>query len=376
MTKILITYASYGNGHKSAALSVYNYLKDKGYEVKIIDILKYGNIFSKIDKKTFELNYKYQQHHFLFTLAFRLTNNKIITSIYKKLTNFLFKSELKEEILNFNPDICISTHFFGNIAMAIVKKKFNLKTKIIDILTDYKAHTIWLRNYKMEDAIIVPNNKVKKDLIKYGIPQTKIYPFGIPIDKKFNKLSSIKKTKEQYQITNLNKTVLFLGGGGYGSSFSYNYLKELLDENLEINIIFVAGNNIELKEKCEDLIKENNIKNVKILGFTDDMPNLLNIADLVITKPGGIVTTEAMAMHTPLILIPGNGGPENYNAKFIIDNKFGLNSKSPNELIYNVKLVLNDEKLLISFKNNLTKQIENNALEKLVNLIKEMEEIK
>ncbi len=67
MTKILIAYATYGNGHKSAAESVYNYLKDKGYELKIIDILEYGNIIAKIDKKAFELNYKYQFNHHLFT---------------------------------------------------------------------------------------------------------------------------------------------------------------------------------------------------------------------------------------------------------------------------------------------------------------------
>lgn len=369
MTKILITYASYGNGHKAVADAICDYLQDKGYELKIIDILKYGNFFLKMDKKTFELNYKYQLNHHLFTIIYKISDNKIITAPYKELTKFLFNKKLIKEIIDYNPDILIASHFFGSILMGIIKKKYHLKGKIVTIITDYKAHTLWLRNNKQESAIIVGNNSIKEDLINYGIESNKIYPLGIPISKNFLN----PKPNPNFKFANQNKTILFLGGGGKGSNFTFKYFKKLLEANLPINIIFIAGNNLELKEKCESYSQD---KNIKVLGFTKEIPILLKNSDLVITKPGGIATTEAMTMHTPLILIPGNGGPEIDNANFIVNNKFGLNSKNPNELVQNIKMVLENPKLLATFKNNLTRHFENNALEKLFNLIKEMEKIK
>lgn len=250
--------------------------------------------------------------------------------------------------------------------MGILNNHYHLNTNIISIITDYKAHVLWLRNSPKEDAIIVNDKKIKDELIKYGINSEKIYPFGIPISQNFQN----PKLKMPFKFNNQNKNILFLGGGGNGSNFSFKYFKKLVDANLPINIIFIAGNNQKLKDKCKNYSQN---KTIKVLGFTKDIPTFLKNSDIVITKPGGITTTEAVFMHIPLILIPGNGGQENYNAKYVVNNKLGLNSKNPKELIKNVKLVLDNTKLLETFKLNLTNQLENKSLDKLYNLIKEME---
>ena len=169
---------------------------------------------------------------------------------------------------------------------------------------------------------------------------------------------------------------MFFGGGSLGSSFSYGYFKQLLKENLDINIIFVAGKNKKLKDKCQTLVLENNQPNVSILGFTKDVSNLLNIADFVVTKPGGLSVTEALEMKTPMILIPGNGGQENHNAKFITQNKFGIRSRNPYTFAKKVAKLVENPKLIKAMYNNLKKYEENKSVEKLFKLVLKLENMK
>ena len=375
MTKILITYASYGSGHKSVAEYIEEYFKehDKNFEIKVMDVMEYGSIIGKLNQKMFHLNFKFQ-NSISSTIGYEISDNKFVTAPYKEITKLLLKSKIKDEILEFNPDILISTHYLGSIVMGIVNKKFGTSTKIITILTDYDSHSMWLRNHKNETAFIVSNDFIKDELIKYGIPEFKVYPYGIPLSSKFKKIDKDKsKIKLKYGINNNNLIFLFFGGGSIGSSFSYKYLKQLLKLNLDINIIFVSGKNEKLKKKCEDYIGENNIKNVTVLGFTKDISNLLNIADAVITKPGGLSVTEALEMKTPMILIPGNGGQEVHNAKFITRNKFGIRTMNPYQFKKKKKKLVKNPKYIQDMYNNLKKYEENKSIEKLFKLVKEIE---
>ena len=373
--KILITYTSYGNGHKAAAEYIYNYFKDhnKNLNLKIIDTMEYGNLLAKIDKKSFEMNYKFRPNHLFFSIIYNLSDNNIITSPYKLIVKLILKKKLKKEILDYKPDIVISTHFFGSILIGILKDKYNLKTKTVTIITDYKAHHLWIKNQANEDAIIVSNEIVKKELIKYHVPKEKIYPFGIPLSSKFKNLDDIHIIKEKYHVNNNKLTILFLGGGSYGSNFSYTYFKSLVKEQLDINIIFVAGNNKKLERKCLKYVQKENLKNINIMGYTNDISNLLNISTLVITKPGGLSITEAIEMKKPMILIPGNGGPESYNAKFILKNGFGYKISSKNSLRKVVKKLYENPKLIENMSNNLNNLEKNKSIEKLYNLVMEMD---
>jgi len=374
MTKILIAYASYGSGHKSVAEYVEDYFKEHSnhFEIKIIDVMDYGNIFAKLNKKIFDLNFKFQ-NSISTTIGYEISDNKLVTAPYKEIVKSFMKSKLKDDILEYNPDIMISTHFFPGIAMGLINHKYGTKTKIITILTDYASHSMWLKNNKREDAYIVSNDIVKNELIDYGIPENKIYPYGIPLSSKFKKFDDKEKIKQKYEVNNNKLTCLFFGGGSLGSSFSYNYFKQLLKQELDINIIFVSGKNTKLENKCKNYIELNDIKNVKILGFTKDISNLLNISDFVITKPGGLSVTEALEMKTPMVLIPGNGGQENHNARFITKNRFGINTHYPYTFAKKVKKLVNNPEIIQSMKNNLNNYQENTSVEKLLKLVLKME---
>ena len=197
----------------------------------------------------------------------------------------------------------------------------------------------------------------------------KICPFGIPLSSKFKVTDDKEKIKFKYNIKNNKPIILFFGGGSMGSSFTYNYLKAILKLKLDINIIFVAGKNVELQNKVNELVMKENTPNITVLGFTNDVSNLLNIATLVITKPGGLSVTEALEMKTPMILIPGNGGQENYNANFVTKNKFGLRVRTPFQLSRVMKKINNNPEIVQNMYNNLKNQEENKSIEKLFNLV-------
>ena len=367
--KILITYASYGSGHKTVANYIYEYFKEHGdYDVKIVDVMDYASLIGKINLKLFNMIFKFQ-FSLPATIGYELSDNKIVTAPYKIYTKACLNKQLQKDFLEYNPDLLIATHFFGGIMMGSINKKYHTKTKIITIITDYCSNCMWIQNHKYEDYIIVSNEIVKKEVLKFGVDEKKICPFGIPLSSKFKVTDDKEKIKLKYNIKNNKPIILFFGGGSMGSNFTYNYLKALLKLKLDINIIFVAGKNVELQNKVNDLVIKENTPNITVLGFTNDVSNLLNIATLVITKPGGLSVTEALEMKTPMILIPGNGGQENYNANYVTKNKFGLRVRTPFQLSRIMKKINNNPEIVQNMYNNLKNQEENKSIEKLFNLV-------
>lgn len=372
--RVLITYATYGSGHKTVANYIYEYFtKHSNYEVKVIDLMDYENIVGLISKKAFEQNFKSKISSVVFSVIYTLFDNKPATLPYKQVTQAIFKNKkLKEDIIEFNPDLLISTHFFGHIILGMLNKKQLTNTKIISIITDYKSHEMWLKDEKSLDAIIVSNDIVKNELIAQNIDSKKIYSYGIPIKENFSNFENITEIKEKYKVNNNKKTFLFFAGGSAGSSFSYKYFKRLLEEEYDINIIYVCGNNEALKKKSEKLVRKNLYRNVHVLGFSTEVNNLLSISDVVITKPGGLSITECLEVKKPMLLIPGNGGNEIYNANFVCRNGYGLRCVTSRRLVKNVNKILKKKTLLYSMNKKLDKYNNNKSVEKIYKLSKKM----
>lgn len=372
--KVLITYATYGSGHKTVANYIYEYLKKySNYEIKMIDLMDYENIIGHISKKAFEQNFKHITSSIIFSLVYEIFDFKATTLPYKTVTKAIFKNKkLKEDIITFDPDLLISTHFFGHIIVNMLNKKKKTNTKIISIITDYKSHEFWLKDEKSLDAIVVSNDIVKNELINNKIDSKKIYPYGIPISESFSNIKKLDDIKNKYKVNNGKKTFLFFAGGSMGSSFSFNYFKRLLSEEYDINVIYVCGKNEKLKTKAEKLIRKNDYQNVTVIGFSNEVNNLLNISDVVITKPGGLSITESLEMKKPMLLIPGNGGNEIYNARFVCKNGYGLNCKTPRRLAKNVGKMLRRKHILNNIKKKLNNYNDNKSIEKIYKLSKKI----
>ena len=372
--KVLITYATYGSGHKTVANYLYQYfIKHSDYEVKMIDLMDYENLIGLISKKIFEQNFKSRTSSAIFSLIYEIFDFKTTTWGYKFVTKSIFKNKkLQDEIVSFNPDLLVSTHFFGNILVGMFNKKHLTNAKIISIITDYKSHEMWLKDEKSIDALIVSNDIVKNDLISQGINKKKIYAYGIPISEEFTDLKEINTIKKKYHVDNGKKTFLFFAGGSIGSSFSYKFFKRLVEQEYDINIIYACGKNDKLKKKAEKLIEHHKYKNVYPIGFSREVNNLLNISDVVITKPGGLSITESLEMKRPMLLIPGNGGNEIYNARFVCKNGYGINCRTPFKLSRVVGKILRRKNILLNMKRKVNEYHDNDSIEKIFKLSKKL----
>lgn len=298
MKKVLILTTSTGEGHNQAANSIANTFMKYSYEVITYDFLKSNSkILTNILVKGYEIAASFfpKTYGFLYNISNTLFITKIISFIFYFLNKKVYKF-----IRNSNPDVIVVTHPFAVSIATNIKNKINIP--IITIVTDFKAHGAYISD--KVDAYIVGSNETKDNLIKKGILKDRIFVYGIPVKDKF--------FKEKINLSGIDKGDYFnvlLMGGSMGLKNISQVLKELLNNSCKLRITVVCGKNEELRN---NLLKKynNNIKNKKlhILGFSNDIDVLMDYSDLIISKPGGLTSTEAINKRLPLIIpfvIPG-----------------------------------------------------------------------
>lgn len=371
MKKILFIYGSYGSGHKSIAEAIASYFEENSeYEIKILDVAKYSNFSGRATLKLFDYVANHRRELF-FNSLYEIFDNKLISLTQGNSARRYFDNKhLRKEIKDFNPDLTISTHFYGTAIISLYNKKGLINSKIVTVLTDYAYHHFWRIHHKDTDAYIVASEVMKKQMVDDKIDGRKVYPVGMPFNQ--SKLLNVKPRSVINRVYGLDpnkKTYAFFAGGAAGMMAYYKYFKSLALKRYSINLLFICGNNKELEAKSRKFVKDNKLKNVKIYGFIQDVYSVINAADYVISKTGAATVTECLIMHCPLIAIPGVGGQEKYNAKFVVKKGYGLRTRGTNGLNKTVLRTLNHPELGERFKNNLSKIKPNHSLEKILKIV-------
>ena len=196
---------------------------------------------------------------------------------------------------------------------------------------------------------------MKQYLISKNIDNSKIFSTGIPISSKFLQQYNKKEILNKYKLEENKKTILFFGGGefGLGKTKTIQIFEDLVKNFDNIQIIAIAGKNEKMKAQFESIVEKFQKQNsIKILEYTNEVPELMSISDLVVSKPGGLTTSESLASNLPMIIINPIPGQEEENAEFLEKNGTGIwirKNDSANEIFKN--LFYNNEKLE-SMKNN------------------------
>lgn len=364
MKKILIFYGSYGGGHLSAAKSIRDYI-EKNYsdsQVELVDCVEYVNkLFNKLTTKAykdFSKNARWIWKHLYYD-----SESGSLSRICNTI-NRLMAIKLNRLIQEFQPDLIISTHPFSSQMCAILKGKGKLNCKVATILTDYAPHNQWLVKSEFIDYYFVAQQGMVDDLVSRGVNKDKIHVTGIPLSSRFLQSYNKQKILEDYGLTSDKNTILFFAGGefGFGKDKTFNRLKAIIDNLPNLQVVAVAGRNEKMKERFDELVKTTRTEsNVKILSFTNQVPELMSVSDLVITKPGGLTTTESLASGLPLIVIDPLPGQEEENAEFIENSGAGIWVKDSDNIesilldIFNSPTKLEDMKSkarLIAKKNS------------------------
>lgn len=367
--KVLIGYAPFGSGHRSAAQYIKNYFESKDkYEAIMINVTSYVSSSGSFKSKILNKISKIPLIHNLF---YGLSKTHTLSIGNEKFCIKSFDSpNLRNVIKEINPDIIIGTHYFVSYLSTYYKELGIIKSPIMIVLTDSVFHENWVVNHNSVDYFIVQNDIIKNELVEHKVNNKKIYPFGIPINyESLAKLDDKNYILKKYSLSGEKPIYLMFAGGSDGFSYVFDYFKAVVKKNFPIDIIFVTGKNKELKLKCENFLLKNDIKNVLVLGFTKDVFNLINVSDIVITKPGSSTLKECMLMKKPVILIPGIGGHEVYNAKFMTKNHYALKARSASGLVRKIKLCLNYPFIVNSMRNKLNKIKLEDSIVKIYDLV-------
>ena len=196
---------------------------------------------------------------------------------------------------------------------------------------------------------------MKYELMNRNIPEQKIFVTGIPVSEKFLKNYNKKEILNQLNFSENKKTILFFAGGefGLGKSKTLEIFEKLVSNFENIQIIAISGKNETMKNnfiKITNEYKRNN--SVTILEFTDKVAEFMSISTLVITKPGGLTSTEALTSNLPMLIINPIPGQEEENAEFLEENKVAIWLKKDDDINSILNILLNDKNILKTMKDN------------------------
>ncbi len=341
MKKVIVFYAKYGGGHLSAARSIKENieLEYKDVEVILVDCMEYvNNVINKITTKAYSEMAKKAPK--TWGKVYWNSQKGPLASI-SNTSNKLFSIKLFKLIKDFKPDVIISAHPFSSQMCAYLKKLGKLNAKIATVMTDFAPHDQWLVYHQYVDYYFVSHEEMKKQLHEKGIDNNKIYATGIPLSNKFLLKYDKSEILKSFGLSPDKQTVLFFGGGefGLGKTQTYKIFKTFVENYNNIQIVAIAGKNQKMKENFEHLVNDLGKQNyVKILEYTNKVPELMSISDLVVTKPGGLTTTESLASGLPIVIINPIPGQEEENASFLEKNKVAIWIRKDDD----VEQVLND----------------------------------
>ncbi len=353
--KILVLSCSTGGGHNACA----HYIEKEFADANIT--CHYQNYLDLIDEKASSLIEKLyldstKGKGMVFKEVYKigeLYNKTNITSpVY--LLNKLGKEKLIKYIEDNHYDLIICTHLFPSMALTEIKKEYPIK--FINVATDYECIPFW--NETNPDYFVIPSKLLASDFIKKGISKDILLHFGIPVASQFKK-AKIIDFKTKYP-----KVLITSGSMGFGKMVDLT--KVLTSKFSEVYFIVICGNN----QKLYNSLKELNCTNLLVLGYTTNMQDYMGSADIIITKPGGLTTSEVATLHKPLIHMMPIPGVENYNANFFESNKMSLKATNEDEVVKSLELLLNNPKLQKELTTNQKKIINENSALDLVKFVK------
>lgn len=313
--KVLIVSVKVGYGHHSAAKAMMDYFAEKGIECEMLDTFEYINphLADSIDN-----GYVFSTSHFpeIYGKAYDMMDrheekwdkHSAVTVLSK-----IVSKKLKDYITEYSPDVIVGTHSYACMMMTYLREKKIVTCPLVGIITDFTVHPFWESTEL--DYYIVPNELLKNRAKKKGIAEEKIMPLGIPIRKQFGEKISKTEARNLLKIPDKTTFLVMMGSMGFG-----NIIKDLrsIDEiDKDFQLLCVCGRNAKMKEEIESIKWK---KHVTTFGFVNNVDVMMDAADIIITKPGGLTSSEFLAKNLPAVIMNPIPGQENRNTEFLVNN--------------------------------------------------------
>lgn len=320
MSKVLIfTETIGGNGHYCAARSIQKALAqmDQTIDIKLVNGL---SLVSRKLEDTIRQAYLHTLRYAPKLWGKAYSKEGKLSVLFQTPLGQLLAHYLQELITEEKPDVVVCTHAFCLSAVAELKSKHDFQLGAA--ITDFDAHGFWLHDEV--DFYLVAHDCLRDKIVKTGYRNAEIVTTGIPIDPLFNEIGQIPKlTLRKKCGIDEGKPTLLLMGGGMGLGPMDHIIGELVEEFGDtLQIVVVTGRNQLLREKCEADYSEQSF--VRILGYVEDLANYMAASDLIVTKPGGLTSSEALALGLPILITEPIPGQEERNTRFLLAQRVAL----------------------------------------------------
>ena len=402
--KILILSASTGGGHMRASSALKSYIVNNSPDavVEIVDTLEY---ISPLLNKTVTEGYLYlaTKTPKLYGTLYKTTNrDKVLSSMVFRLSN-LFNKPLIPLLEDFEPDVIITTHPFPTEMISNLKEVGIIDIPLICIMTDYAPHKTWIN--KRVDSYIVSNEGMVDVMVEMGAKRELIHPFGIPIDNSFYTKKDKAAILTDMGLDPQIPTILIMAGS-FGVTNILRIYNNIVKIDVDFQVIVITGKNQRLYEAFNRIItKSNQIKpdrvvkistkiagkaevktkipvklkakpkkNTKLLYFTNEVDKYMQIADLIITKPGGLTVSEALACNLPMAIFDAIPGQEEENADFLIDNNMAVKIQKGVSCADSIRSLLSNRQKLEEMKQSCQTFDKSNSSENIFLQIKKLTE--
>ena len=230
-------------------------------------------------------------------------------------------------IVEFEPDSIVATEVAACEIAVIAKRKGLTRARIVDVITDYEAEPVWAQ--PEVDTYAVGDRYVANQLVSWGAPRDKIHISGIPTAPAFFMSQDKQMMRTRYELNDTAPIVLLMGGG-MGPTHMDEVAAALLESEQPIQIVALTGNDKRARYRLGRL-QSSPSASLRVLGWTDDVPALMQLASAVITKPGGLTISEAAASALPLVLFDAIPGPERRNAQRVAEAGAGIWTNGPHQ---------------------------------------------
>jgi processive 1,2-diacylglycerol beta-glucosyltransferase len=351
---ILVLSASVGAGHLRAAQAVELALREIRPEahVRNLDVLEMTNaLFRRLYAKAYVdlINRAPHVLGYFYDLLDRPSKSgrhrgDRLRLALEKLNLRAFIRFIREEPC----DLVINTHFLPAEIIAALRRKRQVAVPQVTVTTDFETHRLWV-NTPCEHYFAATEEGARY-LHHWGVPAGHVTVTGIPIHPAFRQHKDRAMCRSRHGLSEDRPVVLQLAGG-FGVGPVEAWLKALLAVERPLQLIVVAGRNEAIRKQLQK-VKKPERHRVQVLGFTDQIDELMAAADLVVSKPGGLTTAEVLARGAAMVVINPIPGQESRNSDFLLEQGAAIKANNPATLAYKVGSLLDDPKRLFNLRAN------------------------
>ncbi|MBV8263303.1 MAG: glycosyltransferase [Candidatus Eremiobacteraeota bacterium] len=326
---MLFLSASVGEGHTAAAQAVCSALSERMTDAlcEVVDSYRYAStVFHRVASNGYIGMVKVlpQLYKFAYDQAERATK----ISAFKTWLHRYTALNLRQFVSELQPDVVVCTHAFPCGVMAEYKREFADAPPVVGIVTDFVVHPFWI--HRNIDKYAVATAAMRQTLVTRGVAPARVVVTGIPIDARFADATSKRRARSVIGIGPETTTVLLMGGG-LGIGPLENALLAIDRLSGPLQIVVVVGKNKSLERRLREAARTLRHR-ATVVGFVENVYDYMRAADVLVSKPGGLTSSEALVCELPFIMLRPLPGQEERNTRYLEERGVGIRVERSREL--------------------------------------------